>query len=208
MASANISIKDALNYGWKAFTNQVGFFIGLVLVSALVFIVPDLIIQSIFGNTGVASFILKILLRIVAIFVVMVITRFSLDIYDRGAADTSRISSLFGLLLPYLGGRILAGLIVFLGLILLIIPGIFAAYVLYFVGYLIVDRGLGPITALKESHRVTDGNKLDLFLFSLALLVINILGMIPLGLGLFITIPVSIMATAYVYRQVSPAQSA
>jgi uncharacterized membrane protein len=41
------------------------------------------------------------------------------------------------------------------------------------------------------------------FLLALALIGINILGAIPLGLGLLITVPVSAIASTYAYRVVS-----
>ena len=42
-----------------------------------------------------------------------------------------------------------------------------------------------------------------LFLLALALIGINILGAIPLGLGLLVTVPLSIIASTYAYRVVS-----
>jgi uncharacterized membrane protein len=73
--------------------------------------------------------------------------------------------------------------------------------------YFIVDRRLGPIEALKASGIATMGAKVDLFLFGLLLSLINIAGFLCLIVGLFATIPTSLVAYAYVFRQLSPEPS-
>ena len=61
------------------------------------------------------------------------------------------------------------------------------------------------IEALKESRSVTTGYKWDLALWSLVLIALNLLGTLLLLIGLFITMPVTLMASIYVYRRLSPA---
>ncbi len=87
------------------------------------------------------------------------------------------------------------------GLILLIIPGIIWAIQFCFYDYLIVDRGFGPVDALKKSSEITKGVKLDLFVFGMLLGIINLLGFICLVVGLFVTIPTTMVAMAFVYRK-------
>jgi hypothetical protein len=60
----------------------------------------------------------------------------------------------------YLGivlANLLTGALVMLGFIMLIIPGIIIACRLAFVGFLVMDKGLDPITAVEESWRMTRG---------------------------------------------------
>ena len=89
----------------------------------------------------------------------------------------------------FVGTRILTIIIVLVGLILLIVPGIIAALALMFATYVVVDRGFGPIEAIKESVRLTKGHRWELFLLALALIGLNILGAIALLVGLLVTIP-------------------
>lgn len=91
---------------------------------------------------------------------------------------------------------VLAGLlweiIILVGLVLLIIPGIFLAVRLSFVPFLVVDEGLGPVEALSESFRRTSGYGWTIFgAFILAIIVV-IVGLILLIVG-------SIPATMLVY---------
>ena len=204
MAEARFSISEALKYGWETFKAKAGFFIGLTVALALVTAVPDFIIGKLFAQGTALRLVAEITLRLVGLFLGMITTRISLDLYDTGEADLSKISGLLPQFLPYLGGKILYGLIVLIGLILLVVPGIIVSYMLLYVGYLIIDRNLGPIEALKESKVVTDGSKWHLFLFSLAVALLNIAGVLCLLVGLLVTIPVTLMASVYVYRQLSP----
>jgi uncharacterized membrane protein len=72
---------------------------------------------------------------------------------------------------------------------------------LQYTTYLIVDKNLGPIEAIKKSWSVTRGNTWNLFFFGILLGLINILGMVCLLVGLFITIPLGMLATTFVYRK-------
>jgi len=72
-----------------------------------------------------------------------------------------------------------------------------------FFALVIVDKELGPIDALKESAFITDGAKWELAIFSGVLLGFNLLGLIAFGIGILITIPVSIISHVVVYRRLS-----
>jgi len=118
--------------------------------------------------------------------------------------EKGRFADLFSqypLFPQYIVGSILYGLIVFAGTILLIIPGIIWGIQFCFYDYFIVDKGLGPIEALKRSSAITKGVKWDLFAFFLILSGINLLGALCLLIGLFVTIPTTMVALAFVYRK-------
>jgi hypothetical protein len=69
--------------------------------------------------------------------------------------------------------------------------------------YFVVDKGLGPINALRASSRATGGAKWSLFVFGILCGLINLLGMLCFLVGLFATIPTVMVAAALVYRQLS-----
>lgn len=117
-------------------------------------------------------------------------------------------------LIPYLLGAICYGLAVMGGMILLIVPGIILAIMLQMYIYLIIDKGYGPIVALKRSRVITKGSRWQLFLFGGLLLLLNIAGFLCLLIGAFFTMSISSIAMAYVYDRlehspdVTPVQSA
>lgn len=69
--------------------------------------------------------------------------------------------------------------------------------------FLVVDRGLGPLDALKTSMELTKGNRWPLFGFALLTALIVALGVLALGVGLLVAIPIVGLATAYAYRLLS-----
>ena len=91
----------------------------------------------------------------------------------------------------------------FIGLLLCGLGAIALAIFAPFTYHHVVDKGLGAWTALTSSFRLVGQNFGAVFLLELALLGINILGSIPCGLGLFITLPLSIVAMAFAFRRLT-----
>ena len=102
--------------------------------------------------------------------------------------------------LSYAGASILYGLIVFLGCLVFLIPGIYFAVKYSFFGFLIADKKMGAFDALKVSGQLTDGAKWLLVGFGFASLGVIILGTLALGIGLFVALPVISIALVFVYR--------
>jgi uncharacterized membrane protein len=101
----------------------------------------------------------------------------------------------------YVLATLLYGLITALGTLLLVVPGIVLGLMFMFYGYVMIEKSLGPIEALKESKRLTQGVKMDLFFFSLLAIGLNILGLLALVVGVFVTMIVTYLAIAHLYRQ-------
>ncbi len=104
-----------------------------------------------------------------------------------------------------LGATLLVGLIVAVGFIFLIVPGIYLALRFQFTVTLILDRNLGIMEAMRESTKLTQGIKMSLLGFDLTLLGVILLGVLALGVGVFVAMPIVWLATVVVYRQLSGA---
>lgn len=74
---------------------------------------------------------------------------------------------------------------------------------LQFFMYFLVDREAKIVASLKDSFEVTRGHFWKLFFFGIVLALVNLLGMLALLVGLFITVPLTWIATAYVYRRLA-----
>ncbi len=95
---------------------------------------------------------------------------------------------------------ILPQLIVIGALALIVI--IYTSTRLGFTPFLIIDKNLKPVQALKKSLHMTSGHFWYVFLFSIFLLLFNVLGFFCLVIGLFVTVPVSIIAYFLFYRSI------
>jgi len=99
--------------------------------------------------------------------------------------------------------NLLVGVIVVIGFILLIIPGIIFACKLAFTPYLVVDRKMGVIEAVKESWRMTGGYAWKVFFIGLLAIPISIAGLICFGVGIIVAIMWVCLAIASLYHSVS-----
>lgn len=96
---------------------------------------------------------------------------------------------------------ILMNIMVLVGFILLIIPGIYLGIAYMMAIPLIVDRDLSPWDALETSRKAITKHWFKFFLFMLVMSLIMAISMIPLGLGLIWTVPMMAVGFAVMYRE-------
>ena len=133
----------------------------------------------------------------------MGLIKITLKLLDKKETEINDLFSCSKYFINFVASGILYGLIILGGFILLIVPGIIWSIKYKFFGYFIIDKGMGPVEALKASANITQGAKWDLFLFGILLALINLLGALALLVGLFVTIPTTLIATTYVYRKLA-----
>jgi len=98
---------------------------------------------------------------------------------------------------------LLVAAIVIIGFILLIVPGIIFACKLSFTPYLVVDRKMAVIEAVKGSWSMTSGHAWKVFLIGLLAVPICIAGLICFGVGIILSIMWIRLAFASLYYAVS-----
>lgn len=113
------------------------------------------------------------------------------------------VAMLFGearKLLPAVVASLLFGLMVGVGLLLLIVPGIYLA--LRYGQFLtaMVDRNLGILGSFSYSSSITTNNRLNLFLLALMAVAIAIAGLLALVVGLIFAYPVIWLSWLVAYR--------
>jgi uncharacterized membrane protein len=199
-----------MRMGWDIFNKRALFFVGLTLiyliVSGLISGLSSALGAS-FGKDAAAGGVSFLVSYPLSTLLAMGLLAFTLKAYD--SIDTVKVADLWHpqSFLNYVGASILVTLIIILGYILLIVPGVIASLALMFATYLVIDHDLGPVEALKESVRITQGNRWNLFVLGLALVGINILGFLCLIVGLLVSLPVSGLALVHAYRFLSQANA-
>ncbi len=194
------SNKEALKFGWLKTKSNLSFF---ALLSFTIFCVSLLFSEAGANSTNflaisifnIAQIVFGVLLGMGYIYVTLLVVRGeSFDI-----KDIIKPAPQFW---KYFGASLLYMLIVMVGLVLLIVPGVILMIRLGFYKYLIVDKKDISITqALRESMILTKGITWKLFLFTIVLGLINLLGFLCFVAGLLVTIPLSAIAFAYVYNK-------
>lgn len=203
MAELKFLKKEAIASGWKIFKSHKGMFIGIVFISMLLYIIPN-ILQGTFKEQKVLAALIGVCAWVLQSAIAMGMARISLQVTDKGLSSISELFSCFPLLLKYIVSSVLYGLMVFVGMVLLIVPGIIVAIRGQFFVYYIIDEDAGPIEAIKKSFEITKGSVINLSFLSLITILLNFAGMLALILGIFITIPITLVAYAFVYRKLHP----
>src|SRR3989338_6392547 len=195
-----------ISFGWDTFKKRPWFFIGAFLVVSILssggsFRAND---SADVTSGAVALFlVVAVALAVIQVLAKMGAIRLALKAHD--SAESARFGDLWAPhpFWKFVGGSILVGVIVVIGLILFIVPGIIWALRYLFVPYLVMERKLAPFEALKESARITYGHKWQLLGLLCLIVLINILGAILLLVGLLVSIPVSSLAMVHAYRTLS-----
>ncbi len=108
----------------------------------------------------------------------------------------------FAYVLPLVVAAILMSLLMTLGFILLIIPGIYLAVAYIFTIPLIADKNLGAWEAMETSRRTVTRHWFKVFFIMVIMGLIFIVSLIPLGLGLIWTYPMMVSVMGVMYREI------
>jgi uncharacterized membrane protein len=201
------STGSALRFGWETFKKRPWFFVGstvvILLASGLIDAFSSALDAAVGGSAEQPSLIGTVVNLGLGTLLGMGATAFYLAAHDN--PDTVDLSALWHPqpFWKYLGASILYAVALVVGLILLVVPGIIFALMFMFTTFIVIDRELGPVEAMKESNRITHGHKWSLLGFTLMLVLINLLGLIALVVGLLVSIPVSSLAVTHAYRVLS-----
>lgn len=200
MAARTVKTKESLDFGWQTWKANPWFLIG---VTILLFLLPGLPAAISYrpNLSGSIEAVLVILSWALSLIMSIGMIKITLALIDGGKPTWNDLFIHSRYLLRYLGASILYSLMVTAGLILLIIPGIYWALKYQFAVYLIVDKDMGIFAAFKRSGELTTGIKWPLLGYGLLQLVINWIGALLLGVGLLVTVPVTMLAYAKIYRE-------
>lgn len=172
--------KDRLKNNW-------GLAIGIIIVCTLISSIPNLLVEI-----DSESFAISIIIPIITLVITGPLTigqcKFFINLANRSNPKFSDLWYGFNNMLRAIGVTLLVGVIVFIGSILFIIPGIILAFMYSQVYYIMAENPeMSIMNCLKESSRIMKGHKMDLFILELSFLGWGILMVITLGIaGLYV----------------------
>jgi len=207
MSAKDFSIGDVLRDSWETFKGNPVLFVGLTIIAFIISTIANSIDNAlgVTGSGGDFRINASIFSFLVQTFIAMGFINIALKSIKGERAEFGDFFAVYPLYLVYLISNFLFSVAVGIGIILLIIPGIYLFVRLQFFGYYIVDKNASGtnviIESLQRSWELTRGIAGKVFLLDLAFLGLIILGAIPVGLGLLIVFPLIALALAYVYRR-------
>ncbi len=200
---------EAIKFGWETFKKNPSFLVILVILLVVVEVVISMIFKpltDIKTNTFVVSSLFSMASSIVASFFTLGFIKAILTLVNTGKGNFSDIYSAFTntkLLVNYLIASIIVSVAVSIGFILLILPGVYLSLRLTFFTYFLVDKNMGAMDAIQASWNATKGNVWNLIILGFLGVGLIILGALALIVGLLVTIPILLVASAHVYKELS-----
>ena len=199
----NISIKEIIRKSWQITRKNIGFFVLVILIYLCLVTCATLIIRKLILTSRTWEYIGQAAFIILESWLSIGIITISLKKARNQDTEISDLFKGFPYLASYIGAYILYFLLVTTGVLLLIVPGIIWGLKYMFYPYLIIDKKMKAIEALRESSRITYGNKWFLLKFEIVLFLIALAGVLALLIGLFWAIPVLCISYAQVYLKIT-----
>ena len=195
---SSFSISESIEFGWKTVKVHSALVFKVVLTLLAVQVAYSIVTKVLAGTAlgftaGAVLFVMSVVFGVGA-------TLISLKLAKGEHAVYADIVPPARLIWWYVCASILAGLIVVLGLILLIIPGIYFVLRYSMVRFAILE-GAGITESLGKSAKMTEGVKWHLLGFFAVMILLNIAGALVFLVGLLVSIPVSTIAYAHVYTK-------
>ncbi len=200
----------ALTEGWRAFKRDPIVLVGFFLLKAPITAISVWILTGGFAYDvlyplglkyleGTRQMMLGIMAGLIDTFLTVGMLYTGLRILRREPAPFGTLFAGFTRFVPVLIAYLLVDILIGFGFFFLIIPGIVLALGFSQWALLIMDRRVDGIRAMELSWKLMRGYKLEYFLLWLVLIGINFAGLIPLGVGLLITVPFTFAVQAAFY---------
>lgn len=205
---AKFEVGEVLVTSWKAVKSQiwvlVGLFVGYTIISSIIstFAMPSTP-QEYFhlGGRAIIGYIISIIIG--SLFSLGYIKNL-FQTLDGDEPQFSAYGQQASKLLTYIAASIIYAVVVMIGLMVFIIPGIYLALRLQFFQAFIVQENSGIMESLRMSWDITKGSAGKLFVLALAMIGISIIGFIILIVGIFVAVPVCYMMYCYAFRKLYP----
>lgn len=200
-----VPVTSAIKFGWSTVTHNTAYFIGITL---LYLIIPNTV--SSIGEYFVSNPPIYLLFQLIYFVLYSALTlgviRISLKFVDGQKGTWFDLFSFFTrpkAVLNYVVGLFIYGIMVGVGTLFLILPGIYFAMKYGQFGYPIAEKNVSFITAFSISKDATRGIKIRLLGYGFVTVGVLILGALAFLVGLLWAIPTVLVAGAYIYRHIS-----
>lgn len=208
---SGFSAPEAIAWGWRKFTENVG----PVLLGSLVMVLTVAVVKTLtsalaggppmgpgtmsLANNGPGDLVANLVQTTVGIALGGVAAKAALEVTEGQPynffAAFKKVDYVRLLL-----ASLLVGVCVMVGFLFLIIPGLVLMFLTYLTTYSVVDDDKSPIEAFRHSIKLISANVGESLLLAILNVLVLIGGFFALCVGLLVAIPITVFATAYAYR--------
>lgn len=196
------TISEVFSISWKSLKEQIwvlaGLFIGYMILSMMLsmFVMPA-------QGSAIGSLIVNLILWIFSGIFLLGYLKNIFQALDGEEPQFSAYGQQARKIITYLLTSLLVSVIIMIGAVFLIIPGLYLALRLQYSFTCIVEENTGVIDSIKRSWNITQGHVLELLLLALTMIGISIIGIILFGIGIFVAIPLIYTMYCYSFRKLN-----
>ena len=202
------SVEGTLREAWEKTDGNKGtvwvamlIYIAIYFVASLVVGLVSIPLASAFGEVA-AQFIAQIPLMIVIAPIAAGLMMLGVKLAVGRSAEPTSILSYYDKVVPLALTSILMTVLIMIGFMLLIVPGIYLAVAYVLATPLVADKGLSPWEALETSRKAITKKWFSVFGFMVAMSLIMMVSVLLIGIPLIWTVPMGVIAMGILYRNV------
>ncbi|MDD3919011.1 MAG: hypothetical protein PHX52_00330 [Candidatus Pacebacteria bacterium] len=200
----NFNIGENIGFGFDRTLKNVWFFVGFFIVlfisSAFFSMLDDYKLSGIIGF--ISEFIISISGFLFSFILFLFLLKISLNLIENVKINFKEINESLNVFLKFVLTVLTYWLIVFVGLIFFIVPGVILMIKYQFAALIVLDeKDVGIREAFRKSNVLASGVQWKLFWFSIISDFVNFAGLIFFFVGFLITAPTTIIAKTRIYRE-------
>ncbi len=169
-----------ISQAWEIVKTDIGLFMGLTVLYVIVGSIGSVLTQG----PMQAGFYLACMKKLV-----------------RGRMEIGDLFLGFNFFVAAFVAALLIAIFSTIGVLLCIIPGLVISAMYMFTYLFVVDKRLEFWPAMEASHAVVKNDYVGFVLFLLGIVLLNMVGVLCCIVGVFVTIPISMMAITIAYRE-------
>lgn len=193
-------ISSSFKSAWETFKKEWIIVYAVQILPIAVAFLYSFLMENVDEKSGLAV-LWAIAYMVVQFIISMGVIKAYLNITRGEKVTMETFTSVAPKILNFFAAQILMMFIILGGFLLLIVPGIYFSIKFMFTPYLVIDKGMGPVEALKASGKMTDGVKWDIVGFMAASAVLMYAGLLALLVGMIVTVPVATLAYVIFYNK-------
>ena len=202
--NVKIVFADILSAAWKSYKSQCWLLTGLIIGFTIIF---SLLLLFATPTKGEPMSISGIIVYVICFFLFCLFSmgylRNCLQTLDNEEPQFSAFGQTSRKIFSFIAACLAFSVMIFVGCVLLLFPGIYLALRFQFFYTSMVDEDTGVIESFKRSWHMTKGQTRRLFILMLFHLLIVIFGLAALGIGIFIATPLFLLMYGHAYRKLT-----
>lgn len=198
----NWQIEDVMSEAWQLTKGFKASYWGALIIYIVIAVIVTAITEFVFSGSVSLIIIGQILQGLVTYPLTAGLTMIAVRHSAGLPCNATMIFDYYPKTIPIFLTYLLMTILIAVGMLLLIIPGIYLAVAYSFAVILLVDKNMRIWDALETSRQAITQCWFRTFAFFIVMLVIIVVSMIPLGIGLIWSIPFASLGMAVIYRSV------